>query len=574
MKKLYCFFLFLLVQNYLFAEPECLKRIHAHLTIHDAESACVEAKMALEQFPDNHELSESYIKALSLAKNEHQLILFAQDYLSRFPEKLKQREMLEHLSWGVIENGSLSSAPLIRIYALLAAFFANDAKGIALIKKSLDDNNSLLRAAAIQLSSELRDIKLQDKILKVMSHDPVFIIRLEAIKAVGLMKNNDAKEQLQQIIANDSAEHEEKALAIESLVNIMDSVRREEIENLSNSSRFGFRLLACELVLAQELEKDIDLIMPLLYDPQREVRKAALEVIGTLRIKSFQGRKVSDIVQGLLNDLEPQVRVTAAFVLILNDKLSGQEAFKPFLKSEVKEIRLLAASALAKSGQYGFPLIIQAFNEATDPFVKMNLSFGLIGQREMIEPACNALYLGLIEEHEPFMWVENGIFKYLALSKHSTKESIPNQKQAMNQLVRLEILNILSIMKYKHAEDGIRQFLKKTTWGISAMASLLILSEGDESSIELVQNLLKDPDEKIRVQAALILSLWNSGDDAIYILQDSYKTADREMKERILEGVGRIGSLSSISFLVECLGEPFQSLRVIAASSLLQILYH
>ncbi|HRD55298.1 MAG TPA: HEAT repeat domain-containing protein, partial [Parachlamydiaceae bacterium] len=59
-----------------------------------------------------------------------------------------------------------------------------------------------------------------------------------------------------------------------------------------------------------------------------------------------------------------------------------------------------------------------------------------------------------------------------------------------------------------------------------------------------------------------------------FVLQDFYAQADREMKERILEGIGRIGSSASIPFLVECLKEPFQSLRVIAASSLLQVLYH
>src|SRR6202030_1561458 len=121
-----------------------------------------------------------------------------------------------------------------------------------------------------------------------------------------------------------------------------------------------------------------------------------------------------------------------------------------------------------------------------------------------------------------------------------------------DQLARLEILNMLSILKFKEAEEGIKQFLKEHNWGISAMASLLLLSEADESAIELVEKLLKDPNEKIRIQAALVLSLWDSGSEALAILEESYKSADREMKEYILEAIGRIGSSTSIPFLLEC----------------------
>ena len=89
---------------------------------------------ALQQFPNDQELSEAYIKALSKTGREKDLISFTEVIL---PSTLKkeQREILETLSWGVIENATSSSAPLIRIYALLAAFYANDAKGVQIIQK-------------------------------------------------------------------------------------------------------------------------------------------------------------------------------------------------------------------------------------------------------------------------------------------------------------------------------------------------------------------------------------------------------------------------------------------------------
>lgn len=553
---------------------DSIKKINAHLTLHDARSAADEASRGLLQFPDNQELNEIYIKALSSLHYEKKLIHFTHTYFAKFPEKKKDRQILENLSWGVIENASSSNAPLVRIYALLAAFFSNDAKGIQLIQKALVDPNFFLRGAAIKVSSMLNDLKLQTEILRLIKEEPNFRIRLEAIKAVGLMKVKLAKNDLEQIIKNEQMEHEERAVAIESLVNLMDIAKRDDIEALTKSKRIGFRLLACELALAQEMKNDIDLIIPLLKDVRREVRRAALETLGFLQITEFKGVNVVKLVTPLLKDIDSTVAMTAAFVILLNDKASGQKALKPFFESTISEERLIASAVLVKAGKYAMPLMLEVFEETKDPFVKMNLSIGLIGQRENIESACNTLYIGLKEQKETLIFATIGEFKYLTKSKPQATELIPNEKESMNQLVRLEILNMLSIMKYKNIELAIKEFLQERSWGISLMASALLLTEGDESSIEHVQHLLKDPSEKVRVQAALILSLWSQGDEALPALQEAYPNADREMKERILEGIGRIGSFSSVPFLLDCLKEPFQLLRVIAASSLLQILYH
>jgi HEAT repeat protein len=203
----------------------------------------------------------------------------------------------------------------------------------------------------------------------------------------------------------------------------------------------------------------------------------------------------------------------------------------------------------------------------------MNLAFGLLGQRIETEAACSALFEGLTEEKKRWMWIEDE-FHTLAPSKLKYDETIPNYPEEVNQLVRLEVLSVLAIFKYPKAQEAIKRFLQERTWGVSGLASALLLTEGDESSIELVQELLKDPQPKVRIQAALILALWGEGENALSVLQEAYATADRDLKERILEGVGRIGSLNSIAFLVEKLGEPYQNLRVIAASALLQCLYH
>jgi HEAT repeat protein len=77
-----------------------------------------------------------------------------------------------------------------------------------------------------------------------------------------------------------------------------------------------------------------------------------------------------------------------------------------------------------------------------------------------------------------------------------------------------------------------------------------------------------------RFQAALILAGLGGDPSAIKILQSAYPKVDREMKMHILEAIANIGDQSSIPFLISVLDEPFQILRVVAASALIKCIYH
>jgi HEAT repeat protein len=141
-------------------------------------------------------------------------------------------------------------------------------------------------------------------------------------------------------------------------------------------------------------------------------------------------------------------------------------------------------------------------------------------------------------------------------------------------LTRLEILNVLAVMDDPRAQPAIKNFLQERTWGVSGLAAALLLTEGDELALQYVQELLGDSSDKVKVQAALILALWGRGEGSINVLQEAYEDADREMKERLLEGIGHVGASSSIPFLTKRLKESYQTLRIVAAASLLKCLYH
>ncbi|MBA3603253.1 MAG: HEAT repeat domain-containing protein [Parachlamydiaceae bacterium] len=246
----------------------------------------------------------------------------------------------------------------------------------------------------------------------------------------------------------------------------------------------------------------------------------------------------------------------------------------PIVTHSNREVRLFAASAIASTGKYGSMLVLELFAKSQDPFFKMNLSIGMICQQTKVFEACQALQQGMMTEAGRWMWREVGAFRVLAPSNVKQDDEIPNAPEAINQLTRLEILNMLAIAKCPEAENSIRTYLQQRKWGLSGLATALLLMEGDESSMELVQGLLHDGDARIQMQAALTLALWGGKEEAIATLERGYEAANRETKEKILEGLGKIGSRASIPFLLERLQEPQQILRLLAASSLLQCLYH
>lgn len=542
-------------------------RITNHLIIHDYPSACLEAEQAFAEKP-SVELFELYIEALAKQGNEAQLWAVWNKYSPKYPEVKQKREVLEQIAWGVLTQGVHSSSPLLRVQGLIAAYFAQDAKGVALLLKGMHDNSAMVRRVAIKLSASMRDAKLQDQVQAALK-DKNYDVRLAAIAAVGGMHLHAAKGELLRLLALPAITPEETEAAVAALVEMTEAMDRGEIERLIQSPRYGLRLLGCGAIRFLESKRDIDLIQQLVNDPQPIVRAAALRTLGLLRAPGLGAGANSR-----LNDNNPAVAITAAWGLTLEEPEKGQSAFLPWLSHDEKEVRHLAAAALSATGKHGLSLQKKTFYKSSDPFVRMNLAMGLICQREDVGQACRALAEGLSANSEKWELAEESDFKILRVSQVRQDEAPGNSKEAQNQLARLQILNILAIMQYPETAASIRDFLKERAWGISGMASALLLSEGDESALDRVEELINDEDRAVRTQAALILALWGRSEKAIQTLEKGYAEADREMKEHILEGIGRVGSLSSVPFLLERLQEPFQSLRIIAAAALLECLYH
>lgn len=553
-------------------DEQAARRIQSHLVLDDLWVAREDARASLMQYPESAPLHEGQIRVLARLGDEKGMLQAWEAYVALFPEKKENRELIEEMAWGVLNKASASSSLIMRQMALLAAYFSREGKGTVIIFQGMHDSNYAIRALAVKMASRFRDRKLVEEIKRLFREEKVWAVRKGVLEAIGHMKIESMRSDLEKVIASDESLPSEKALAIAALLELLDTVNRPEVERLASSNRAGLRLLACQAIAYFQSSRDLDVLFRLAADPHSDVRQSAFQAIG--QVRPVPSDQLFVIARKGGQDLNFQVALSAAWLLALYAPEEGQEIFRRYLADERKDVRIFAAAALSAAGHYGMPLMLTQFQNHRDPFVKLNLALGLIGQRIAVPEAAAWLRQMLMTNKEK--WSEQTVGLFSMVSDRAAKKSDDPlaSPESGNQLVRLEMLNLLAMLKDPQAQEAVRDYLLERSWGISATAVVLLLLEGDESAIDLVRQLLQDPQARIRMQAALVLSLWGREDSAIQTLEGGFVTSDWELKSRILEGLGRIGSMRSVPFLIGALKEPSQTLRIIAAMALIQCLNH
>ncbi len=575
-----CLLSLLLLPTCIFSQPndvDAANRIHAHLFIHDPASAVLEAKKYIQEYPASKDLQFALVRALCAKGEDMEAIDVWKKISPEYTDDKQRRSILEVLGWGVIKKSDVSSQQLVRISSLIGASLTNDARAIPILLSHLRGFNSFFRAVSVSLASKFGDEPLKRELERLLHEEKVWYVRLEVIKAVGQMRLLSTRDKLKEIIAHPKTLAEEKSAALISLASMYDQVEEAELKSLIKSDRAGLRQLACEVISFLELTDHVPLILPLLEDASPDVRISALSTLGLLRVHTVKGKKVVDLLPRCLNNTNPAVSITAGWLAILLKDQRGEQVLKKWAEDSNPENRRLASAALAKTGSLGSTLSWDILNASKDPYIRVNLALGLIGVRQHVDGACEAIYTTLMQEKQTkLMWDHERHFLFRSLAPSSVRhtEQIANYPYVVDQLTRLELLSILSVMRYPHSLDAVKDFLKNTSWGVSGAAAVTLLQEGDDNAFYAVKDLLNDPDEKLRIQAALILAMLGSDPNAVTILQEAYGHVDRDMKIHILEALAHIGDPKSIPFLVEILNEPFQVLRVIAASALIQCIYH
>lgn len=586
------FFLALMLPICSFANEEDLvvKRVYGHLAIRDQQGALEEAKMGLNRFPQNRSIRLAYARALSERGEEvaawqewTQVAHLDTPILEWEGEELA---LLESMAWGVLQRGSVSTQPVIQLHALLGSAMTRDARAIPLLLHHLRGSNAMLRAFAVQLAASYGDGVLQEEIIRLFQEEKVWYVRLAVIQAIGQLRIISLKPALTDLVLEKEgggirsarALTEEKEAAMMALLQMSDEVTEAEWLMLMISPRATLRQLACNMVTRASLRYPmrqasksmfLEKIAACLQDQSPDVRIGALNALSSLRAEK-------QLIEPKLSDSTPAVAITAARALLLIDQKVGEEHLERWLSHEDKLLARMASAAVAVSGKYGIHLAQKHLN-ASDPYVRANLSWALIGQRMDVDRACATLGQ-VLEEEKGVLWMwdaaGNPLFQGLAPSRLHHIEQMPQYPLIVDQMTRLEVLSAMSRVGYKGAFAAMRNFLTTRAWGVTGSAAAILLQEGDASDADAVRGLLTDPDEWIRVQAALILAMVGGDVLAVPVLQAAYPHMEREMRVRILEALAYVGHADSIPFLIGILQEPFQILRVVSAAAILLALNH
>jgi HEAT repeat protein len=547
-------------------EEEGVRRVQAHLLIEDPQSALSEAQELANQHPESITANKTLVEALAANGLEEQALDLWNRLAMSQPDLLYDRHLLEELAWGVLKKGTGSTQYGVRLAATIGAYLTKDARAVPILLKMMRDSNAVIRSVAVQMATSYRDAPLRDEIARLINEEKVWMVRLEVIKAVGMLRMKELAGKLQTLVQSEKTTVEERQLAIAGLLEMYDQVSLPELQTLARSNRAGLRHLACSIVAHFHVKEAKEEILSLMQDTHSAVRIAALNAYALVH------REAGDVLAGPLGDSDPAVAITASWAAFLVDPVLGAKHMAKWLSDSLPENRRMAAAALAAVGKNGVPLSIQTLKESADPYVKANVALGLLGQRIEVQSCCDLIYDFL--QTEKRMWMmdtrPNPLFQILSPSQVRHKDQIPNYPEAMDQMTRLDLVSLLALVEDPRALPALKTFLQRKAWGITGVAAATLIQEGDETSLEVVRQLLDDNEPNVRMQACLVLAMFGRDESVLRELQGAYAAADHDKKLNILEAVGKVGNAQSYSFLVGVLREPFPILRVAAAAALIQ----
>ena len=577
MIKVYIYFLAVFsCISQLFSQDSCFlleqKRVKDHLLLKDYSSAMDEISNSLKRFPESRELKVLRIKVLSEWGRDLDAY---RDYKKMMFKDVENLPILESISWSVLEKAEHSNQQVVNLSSMVGASLTRDARAVNLLLHNLSSTNAYIRMIAVKLSAQFGDKKLIDAILSKLSTETVWYVKLEMIKALSSLSVEEIRPLLKQIIASSRSSLEERAVAAEAFIHAYDDLDLKQIESLQKSERAGLRHLACGIISYLNKKGCAKILSELLKDSNSDVRMMALNtlcVIGTQEKKE----ELLPIVDELVKDHNPYVAMTACGVLMYYDPSFAKSKLTDWVFHENPELRRFAATIIGRSGAQGRLLGTLILKSSSDPFVKINIAYGLLGHTKEKKECCKFIadFLKSYSKNVMLDASKNPFYQVISPSMLRHTPEVVQYPIVVDQHIRLHLLNQLAMFRYEDTTELIKRYLKSGSFGMTFAASTLLLEEGGEESVEIIRELLEDPDETIKVQAALVLALYGRDADAIDTLIRAYPKVNREIKTHILEAIGHIGSKDSIPFLVDLLDDPFNVLRIIAASAIIRCIYH
>ncbi len=555
--------LFFALATALLASSDESYKIESALLIGDLKRAEEIVKLWREENPEEEEPLRYEIEVACAEGREEDAFRLFSEYEESYPEG-DLDGLLEKISFSIMKKGFNSSNLAIKELSLLALAITQDIEGTLALTAAMQEKNKAIRALAVSLSGHYGDRSLRAELASLLEREKSVEVLEVLYEAIAKLKIRDLTPNLVKRLGDERVSSREKKKLLTAIAIITENLQDSELEWLAKNRSTSLRILSAHAIWELNYPDKIDLLVAMLDDYHPEVKKAALACLA-----GFQKGPKEKFKELAALD-HPEIATLAAKALFLIDEEAGRAAFEPLLNNPSIEIRRLAGFALASSGRRALPLLEERMECEKDPYILASIAIAFLENRYRVDKGGDLLFAFLSENSEPLM-EGDGSFFTLARSTLKGHPLIASYRTSVDQAVRFKLLNLLAIVEHPKASEAIKNFLMERRWQVVGLAAEILLSEGDETIVDILKGFLNEKDRKLKEEAALLLSALDE-EEAIPALIELYHSRSSREKLMLLEAIGSQGGRSEIPFFVEELKNPSQTLRIGAAAMLVRLL--
>ncbi|MCH1430349.1 MAG: hypothetical protein L7U87_06260 [Chlamydiales bacterium] len=487
------------------------------------------------------------------------------------------RKALEELCWLKLKQGFSTGSLETRRVCLIAAALQNDARSIPFITQSLDTNNAWMRFLATQLSGNYLDEKLWSHIEGKFFETRSYAWLRQVVSIVSRVPLRDWESNLSSFLKKEDVPHDLFVMAASALVTLKEKPEDYDIETLLE----GKPAVEKALFKGQAIAK-------LSHTPSKQellnlISNASDEVV-IVTCRSLMLRPSISLdheIVGRLKELQSRkstVKLAAsALLLVKEEDQQSEDYIVECLSSVDVETALLACAYVKTCGPVLMKRLIRELPLVSNLYVKANLLYSLfllgkdvasdqsylsketetVIQQSAFSPASHYYPLIDVEVFAPYGFKDSSMYA---------------DKTGVEQLILLKIIEAWASRDPERARRSLEMLLANLSLQSMQVAMEFSVTEQLYNTESLLYELLDHSDDRVSLEAAILLAQLKKEKKVISNLQEKYQKASYKKKFRILEALLAIAEQESWSFLEDCLNEPYGQLSYIAAASLLKSL--
>lgn len=481
---------------------------------------------------------------------------------------------LENLAWSLLSHQQGASEQL-QIASTVGAFLTRDAKAAQLLKRQLYSSNYKLRALAANFISSYRDPFLKEALLSRLKEEKQYDVKMALISSCGHLSMKEALPYLEQIMLSSQSTQEMQTAALVACVEIYEKIQPEQLDFFLSSQRAVFKKMGLKILLSSEKcpPEMIAYLEKMVHDEHTSVVQEALVTAAYLSARTLLPEELKVAIHKLKSDSHPAIALLASFAA---SRIEGKldEGYQQFLFHRDRNIRITAIKLAGSLGPQAHAGLMQLL-EDEDRFIRLNAALTLMSYGQALDRASHVVDAWLASQQELVMErpLPAGELAAIVPSQVKHHPYITAYPSVADGMARLRLIHLLAIHRPEAVKRHLKALLEKKE-AIFTFHSMALMMQEELEHHEELRELAEDEDPKVAMAALMALAFVGKEPGLAPRLEKLFDTVDFENKVRIIEALGHIGSHESVPFLIKMMENPFTSLQLVAASALIQVLYH